>query len=86
MGYTLVNMKLKKNIATSEEGFVFNPSTGDSFSTNPIGAEILSMLKDGKTVAQISAAVCSRYDVEPILFERDLADFIASLRSYKMIE
>ena len=34
-------MKLKKNIATSESGFVFNPSTGDSFSLNTIGAEIL---------------------------------------------
>ena len=38
-------MNLRKNIATSESGFIFNPSTGDSFSANPLAAEILLHLK-----------------------------------------
>ena len=42
-------MKLKKNIATSEAGLIFNPGTGDSFSVNSIGSEILAMLK-GKQI------------------------------------
>ena len=40
-------MKIKKNIAISDSGFIFNPDTGESFTANPIGLEILSMLKDG---------------------------------------
>ncbi|MFM2358786.1 MAG: hypothetical protein RLY16_779, partial [Bacteroidota bacterium] len=38
-------MQLKKNIATSDAGFIFNPSTGDSFSANPLAAEIILELK-----------------------------------------
>ena len=33
-------MKIKTNIALSDSGFLFNPSTGDSYSVNPIGQEI----------------------------------------------
>jgi hypothetical protein len=46
-------MKLKKNIATSESGFVFNPSSGDSFSLNIIGAEILLQMKESKSSDEI---------------------------------
>ncbi|MFT3753538.1 MAG: PqqD family protein [Paludibacter sp.] len=79
-------MKLKKNIATSEEGFVFNPATGDSFSTNPIGADILNLLKEDKTLPEIIESVCSKYDVEPIQFERDLEDFISQLKDFYILE
>jgi hypothetical protein len=79
-------MKLRKNIATSEEGFVFNPATGDSFSTNPIGADILALLKEDKTLPEIIESVCSKYDVETIRFERDLDDFISQLKDYYILE
>lgn len=72
-------MKLKKNIATSAEGFIFNPGTGDSFSTNPIGAEILSLLKEDKTLPEIMDAICSKYDVDQSQFEKDLDDFKSQL-------
>jgi len=38
-------MKLKNNIAISETGFVFDPNSGDSYSLNTIGKEILEMVK-----------------------------------------
>ena len=38
-------MKLKKNIAISESGFVFNPEIGTSFTTNSLGVAILKQLK-----------------------------------------
>jgi len=34
-------MKISQNIAISENGFLFNPATGDSFSTNACGKEII---------------------------------------------
>jgi hypothetical protein len=43
-------MRLKKNIAVSESGFVFDPNTGDSFSLNKIGLEIVESLKQNPTV------------------------------------
>lgn len=79
-------MKLKKNIATSEEGFIFNPATGDSFSTNPIGTDILGLLKEEKTLPEVIEFICSKYDVEPIQFERDLDDFVSQLKDYYILD
>lgn len=79
-------MKLKKNIATSGEGFVFNPTTGDSFSTNPIGTEILTHLKDEKSIKTIIEIICSKYEVDAIQLERDLDDFVAQLKDYQIVE
>ena len=39
-------MKLKDNIAVSESGFIFNPTTGDSYTANEIGLEIIKCLKE----------------------------------------
>ena len=38
---------LKKDIALSDTGVVFNPATGDSFSVNAVGLELLRLLQSG---------------------------------------
>ena len=65
-------MKVRKNIATSDEGFIFNPSTGDSFSTNGIGAEIIRLLKTEMTIKELSELLLEKYDADRMLLERDL--------------
>ena len=40
-----MKLEINRHIAISETGLVLNPSTGDSFATNPIGLEILQILK-----------------------------------------
>lgn len=79
-------MKLKKNIATSENGFVFNPSTGDSFSSNPIAANILGLLKSGHTAEEIKTELLSQYEVEPSQLERDIDDFLHQLKEENLLE
>lgn len=79
-------MKLRKNIATSEEGFVFNPGTGDSFSTNPIGTEIISLLKDDNSLKQIIDSISDKYDVDKNQFEKDLDDFVSQLKDSAILE
>ena len=79
-------MKLKKNIATSEEGFIFNPGTGDSFSANPIGTDIISLLKEDKPLEMIVETICAKYDVDKSLFEKDLDDFESQLKDYGILE
>jgi hypothetical protein len=79
-------MKLKKNIATSEAGFMFNPGTGDSFSVNITGAEILSLLKENKTQEEIVENISSRFDIDRIQFEKDLDDFVSQLHIYNLLE
>ena len=79
-------MKLKKNIALSDSGFVFNPSTGDSFSTNPIGMEIVKMLKDGKSTEEVKSQILKTYLTDDVAFEKDLYDFISMLTKMNLID
>jgi len=79
-------MKLKKNIATSEAGLIFNPGTGDSFSVNSIGNEILAMLKENKTQEEIIDIFSSKYDADRNQLERDLDDFFEQLTEYNLLD
>lgn len=83
---SLTSMKLKKNIATSEAGFVFNPGTGDSFSVNNTGAEILAMFKENKSQHEIVENISLRYEVEMSQLEKDLDDFVSQLYGYNLLE
>ena len=79
-------MKIKRNIALSDSGFVFDPSTGDSFSTNPIGLEIIKMLKEGKTPDEIKAAATKKYMTDDATFEKDYYDFVNMLAKLKLTD
>ena len=82
----LFQMKIKKNIATSENGFIFNPSTGDSFSSNPIGAEILLLMKSGKDSLEITDFILDKYEVEPAQLERDWEDWLLQLKDANLLD
>ncbi len=79
-------MKLKKNIALSESGFVFDPSSGDSYSLNEQALEIVLMLNQEKTLDEITMHMVSVYNIEKAEFEKYFFDFIASLRQNKLLE
>lgn len=78
-------MKLNKNIAVSENGFIFNPVSGDSFSTNPLGQEVIRMMKDQKEKKEIVKAIAEKYAADYSTIEKDLNDFFQMLLSYQLI-
>jgi len=79
-------MKLKKNIATSEAGLIFNPGTGDSFSVNEVGRDILTILKENITTEELIGKVSEKYDAEKMQLERDIDDFVTMLHEYNLID
>jgi hypothetical protein len=79
-------MKLKSNIATSENGFVFNPATGDSFSGNGMAAVLLSLMKSGKTYPEIKTTILQQYEVSAEQFDRDWADWLLQLKEANLLE
>jgi hypothetical protein len=81
-----IDEQIKKNIATSESGFIFNPSTGDSFSANPSAAEMLLLLKEGKNASDIKKIFLEKYEVDAGQLERDWDDFLAQLREGNLME
>jgi hypothetical protein len=79
-------MKIKNSIAISDSGFVFNPSSGESFSVNPIGSEIINMIKEEKSFDKIKNQVLKDYETDEITFEKDYFDFASVLKRYLLIE
>ncbi len=79
-------MNIKRNIALSDSGFVFNPSTGDSFSTNPIGLEIIRLLQEMKTAEQVKKAILAQYLTDDATFEKDFYDFVNMLNRFNLME
>ena len=79
-------MNQKKNVAISESGFVFDPTTGDSFSLNPVGQEILELIKQGKNQNEITDLIISKYDVDQNSFERYFIDFLSTLKQMQLVE
>lgn len=77
-------MTIKKNIALSDTGFVFDPANGNSYSTNPIGLEIIQMLKQNKTQNEIETKILENYNVDKITFEKDYYDFVNMLTKLKL--
>ncbi len=79
-------MQIKKNIAVSETGFVFDPTSGESYSINKVGQEIMAMLKDEKTPQEIRTRMCEQYDIDQASFEKYYYDFTGMLRQFQLIE
>ena len=79
-------MKIRKNIAVSDSGFLFNPLTGDSFSVNPIGQTIISSFQDEKTDEEIIETILTEYRIDKNTVEKDLNDFKRMLENHKLID
>ncbi len=78
-------MKINKKVAFSETGFVYDTSTGDSYSLNPIGLEIIEYLRKGKDLDDIIKILLEKYEVSKTVLEKSLNDFISSLRTFKIL-
>jgi hypothetical protein len=79
-------MKLKRNIAISDTGYLFNPSTGESFAVNPIGLEVLSLMKQDLSYEEISGRILDNYEADRATFEKDFADFMSMLKLNLLID
>jgi len=79
-------IQIKRNIAVSDDGFIFDPLSGESYTLNPVGYEIFSMIKNGSKENTIIQKITEKYDVDSISMERYLYDFMASLKLYQLIE
>jgi len=78
-------MKINKKIAFSETGFVYDTSTGDSYSLNPIGLEIIEYLRKDKSFDDIKKIMLEKYDVSKTVLEKSLNDFISSLKTFNIL-
>lgn len=78
-------MNIKKNIALSDSGYLFNPSSGESFVVNPIGIEIIDLIKQGKSFSDISTNLLQKYSTDEATLEKDYLDFLNMLRINQLV-
>ena len=78
-------MKVNKNIAVSETGFVFNPGSGESFTVNSSGTELLNLIIKGSSYQEISLIFLEKYDTTQSTFDQDYHDFIDMLQRYNLV-
>lgn len=79
-------MKIKAGLNVNETGFLFDPSTGESYSLNNMGGVYFNMLSEGKSKEEIGSFVMGEYDVDEPTFEKSFIDFESRLKFLRLIE
>ena len=78
-------MQKLAHLAINDEGFVFDPTSGDSFQVSQTGLHIISELRSGKADEAIAQSLAGKYEVSLVEAQRDVADFLANLKNLGLI-
>ena len=78
-------MKIAAEVKISDNGFVFNSKTGDSFNLNPLGLELINSIQQEKDFDFIKKEILEKYDVDDLTFEKDFYEFCALLKYHQII-
>jgi len=73
------SQELFHRLALSESGFVFDPVSGQSFTVNETGIELLRLFQQATDIQEIKKTLLETYSAQPNELERDINDFISSL-------
>jgi len=79
-------MSKLNSLAISDNGFIFKPSTGESFTTNELGLLIINLLKEGKSADEIIQEITEEFDVDAIAAGRDLYEYLDFLKRENMLD
>jgi len=79
-------MNRLNQLAINDEGFVFDPTTGESFTVNKTGLLILQQLKNNQTNEEIISALTEAFDGVTENAERDVYDFVAHLKTFRLLQ
>ena len=73
------------SLAVSDNGFIFNPLNGDTYTLNPTGNFIVQALKDNKDKDIVLSMLVEEYEVSYQDAERDYDNFISQLELHNLI-
>jgi hypothetical protein len=79
-------MKVNKNIAVSESGFLFDSMSGDSFSLNPIAAEILELIREQKSLDDVKQILLNKYEVTQTLLDKTIDEYVFTLKKLNIVK
>lgn len=73
------------HLSISPEGLAFDPSTGDTYTVNATGLQIIRTLQDGGSPEDVVQTLTEKYQVAAADAQRDVADFQGRLRSLGLL-
>ena len=79
-------MKVNKNIAVSESGFLFDSMSGDSFSLNPIAAEILELIREQKSIDDVKRIILNKYEVTSTMLDKTIDEYVFTLKKLNIVK
>jgi hypothetical protein len=77
---------IQENLAVSDSGFLFLPSTGETFTLSGMGIVIFKMLQQKYPTNEIIKKLEEEYDSDKATIERDFEDFLFQLKKYSLIK
>lgn len=74
-----------KNLAISSNGFIFDPSTGHSYTANETALFLLKGIGEGKGPSQLIEEMRASYDVDAATAEQDVVSLIEHIKSHYLV-
>ena len=81
-----MNFSNLQNLAMNDNGFIFDPNTGYSYTSNETGILILKLLAEGKEKEAIKAKLIAEFEVNEDNFESDFEHFMLMLEALALVE
>lgn len=78
-------MKIAEEVKISDNGFVFNSKTGDSFTLNLFGLELIKNIREEKDLDILKQEILVKYEVDDLTFEKDFYEFCALLNHHQIL-
>jgi PqqD family protein of HPr-rel-A system len=75
-----------QQLALSEDGFLFDPTSGQSYTVSDTGLFIIKGLKQGQKEDEIARELTEAYDVNSDEARQDTLDFISHLKSHRLLQ
>ena len=77
-------MKIINEVRISDNGFVFNSNTGDSFNVNTTGLELTKLIAQGFSFDEIKNIFLQKYELDDLTFEKDFYEFCALIKQHQL--
>lgn len=75
-----------KDLMINDNGFAFDPRTGNTYNLSSTGMDVVGWLKQGCDAAAIVERLAEKYDVAGQAAGSDVQSFLSALRKYGLID
>lgn len=79
-------MSKLSGLAISNDNFAFDPVSGQSYSLNGTGKEIIDLMIENKSDEEIVQTIVNKYDITEDEAFLEISDFLSKLRVFNLVE